>query len=222
MFMSANADLVASAPARSPHEIPLDLIDGPEVLLNNGFAATIATHGVLVPIIVRRNGARYCLVAGRRRLTAARKAKHERILAVVHDDGDEVSDATYTIVENLHRARSIVSELAAFQTLVNAGRQDDEVQALLGLPKRDFRVLTQLLNLAPEGVQVLVEGRMSASSAKILAKMPLAEQRELLFRIEPTQRVTLEQVRKSRLRFQYRPTQLDFLASAVPDVKVKP
>lgn len=219
--MSTTTNLVESAPTRTPHEIRLDLIDGPVVQLSNSFAASVATHGVLVPIIVRRHaGGRYRLVAGRRRLAGARKAAHQSILAVVHDDGDEVTDAAYTIVENLHRARSIVSELAAFQTLAMRGMTDDEMQAQLGLPKRDFGALVQLLNLAPEGVDVLVEGRMSPSSAKVLAKLPKPEQRALLSSLEPKQRLTLEQVRRARLKFQYRPSQLDFLAMALPEIEV--
>src|SRR5436190_19521166 len=78
-------------------EIDLDLIDPgteqPRVRFDEGaldrLAVSITEHGVVQPVLVRRKGSRYELIAGERRWRAAQKAGLTRIPVIIKDVADE-------------------------------------------------------------------------------------------------------------------------------------
>jgi ParB family chromosome partitioning protein len=81
-------------------------------------AASLKVHGLLQPVVVRRRGPTYELIAGHRRLEAAKLLGWPEIPAVVHDETD---DQAYilTLVENLQREDlSPKEEAAALEVLV--------------------------------------------------------------------------------------------------------
>jgi ParB family chromosome partitioning protein len=81
-------------------------------------AESLRTHGLLQPIVVRRHGAGYELIAGHRRLEAARVLGWTEIAAVVRDETDEQA-YILTLVENLQREDlSPREEAAALEVLV--------------------------------------------------------------------------------------------------------
>jgi ParB family transcriptional regulator, chromosome partitioning protein len=103
------SDLSASVPARSTVEhIRLDDIvlspRNPRHKLGDieELAASIRTYGLLQPVVVRRNGKKYELVAGHRRLAALREIEWSEVPAVVRE---ESADRAYllTLIENLQR-----------------------------------------------------------------------------------------------------------------------
>ena len=65
-------------------------------------ADSIGTYGVLQPIIVRKNGETYEIIAGERRWRAAKMAGLSEIPAVVFD-GDELKAAQVALIENIQR-----------------------------------------------------------------------------------------------------------------------
>ena len=186
------------------------------------FCASIAQHGVLTPLLVtkRADGA-LCVSAGRRRLAAARAAKLHKVPAmVVVDAAGEVSASAFTIIENLHRSRNVASELRALRVLANRGLTDDELQGILGLPKRDFAKLFKLLGLLPGWIDILESARMSPTTAAVIASLNGRDQDALLASIEAEQRVTLDAAKAFRLKSQYSEKQLSFLAAPTPAVEV--
>jgi ParB/RepB/Spo0J family partition protein len=66
-------------------------------------ADSIREHGVREPILVAPGGNRYQVVAGNRRLQAARLAGLDRVAAVVLGDVDEPRQLLVNLVENVHR-----------------------------------------------------------------------------------------------------------------------
>ena len=80
---------------------------------------SIATHGVLEPILVRPAGARYQILAGERRYRAAVAAGLTAIPAIIRADVDEAEAAIITAIENLQRQDlAIADEARQFQQLV--------------------------------------------------------------------------------------------------------
>jgi hypothetical protein len=85
--------------------VPLDDIDAPDFDSSGdpvGFRAlieSIAEHGVVQPLLVRRDGARYRLVAGRKRLAAARAASIARVPCLVHNVDAVEADALARAVD---------------------------------------------------------------------------------------------------------------------------
>src|ERR1700704_5307567 len=106
-LLSAEGTATATEEA---NEIPIDLID-PNVLQPRGvfdeaklneLAKSISVNGVVQPILLRRKGSRFELVAGERRWRAAERAGLTRIPAVVRDVPDE-KVLEIALIENIQR-----------------------------------------------------------------------------------------------------------------------
>ena len=80
---------------------------------------SIREHGVLEPVLVRKNGEEYILISGERRLRAALLAESETIPCITVEE-DEVDSAVLSIIENLHRQNlNMFEEAAAISYLIN-------------------------------------------------------------------------------------------------------
>ena len=81
--------------------------------------ASIRELGVLQPILVRRDGSGYELIAGERRWRAAKRAGLESVPVIIRD-ADDMSSLEQALVENLHRQDlNALEEAAAYQQLVD-------------------------------------------------------------------------------------------------------
>lgn len=159
-------------------EIPLGSIEPnprqPRKSFDDGsiaeLAASIAELGVLQPLLVRRRGAgSFELVAGERRLRAARMAGLGGVPALVVDTDDRGS-LERALVENLHREDlNPIEEAAAYKQLVEEGGLTQEALAQrLGRSRVTITHSLRLLEL-PTAIQgLLVQGRISAAHGKAL------------------------------------------------------
>jgi ParB family transcriptional regulator, chromosome partitioning protein len=132
-------------------------------------AASIREVGVLQPVVVRAKDGGYELVAGERRLRAAKLAGLATIPAVIRntDDAEGLREA---LIENIHREDLGPIELAeAFQELLeDLGATQEQLAERLGMSRPHIANTLRLLNL-PLDVQELVgEGRLSAGHARAL------------------------------------------------------
>jgi len=140
-----------------------------------GLAASIRRHGVLQPIVVSRKGDGYELVAGHRRVLAARAAGKTTIPAVVRE---EVSDRLeLALVENLQRADLNAIETArAYKLLMETY---DLTQEQLGerVGKSRSHVANMLRALtAPQALQdAVLEGKISEGHLRALLPLPLSD-----------------------------------------------
>lgn len=134
-------------------------------------ADSIATVGVLQPIVLRRNpGGGYVLVAGERRWRAARRAGLTEIPAVIRS-GDDAASLTEALVENLQRSDlTPLEEAAAYQQLLeDFGMTHDEVGRRVGKSRAAVSNTLRLLGL-PASIQGMVErGELAAGHARALA-----------------------------------------------------
>lgn len=183
---------VSSAAAASVREIPIVSITAnprqPRARFDEeaiaDLARSIEVHGILQPILVRALGGEgYELIAGERRLRAARIAGLDRVPALVKQS-EEDDSLVLAIVENVQRAElSAVEEARAFRQLMeDFGLTQDEVAGRVGRSRPAVANTLRLLQL-PESVLVEVEsGRLSAGHARALLGASNDEARESLVR----------------------------------------
>jgi len=133
---------------------------------------SIRELGVLQPLLVRKDGDSYELIAGERRWRAAKRAGLQDVPVIVRE-ADNTSSLEQALVENLHRQDlNALEEAAAYQQLVD---EFDFTQAKIakrvGKSRSAIANILRLLAL-PTGVQVfLSDGRLSAGHARALLSM---------------------------------------------------
>ena len=140
-------------------------------------AISIKEHGVVQPVLVRRRGGRYELIAGERRWRAAQKAGLTTIPVVVKEVAD--SDLLeIALTENVQREDlNPIEEAQAYQKLIErVGLTQEALASKFG---RDRSYITNYLRLLrlPEDVQKLVEeGRLSTGHARTVLGLPHQDQ----------------------------------------------
>lgn len=151
----------------------------------NDLVNSIRQHGVLQPLLVRAIGDQYQLIAGERRLIAAKRAGLEAVPCRVLDlDDRRVFEVA--IEENLKRQDLNVLEKAqGFQDYLNRfGGTIDELARSLSLDRSTVSNMIRLLEL-PDTVQdALRSGALSAGHARTLLPLERSDQIALAERIE--------------------------------------
>ena len=132
--------------------------------------ASIQEVGILQPLLLRKGGGGYQLVAGERRWRAARRAGLTMVPAVVREaeDRDSLEQA---IIENLHRDDlNPLEEAAAFHRLMDEfGLTQHQVAVRVSRSRPAVANSLRLLHL-PDGVQqMIMDGLLSAGHARALA-----------------------------------------------------
>lgn len=133
-------------------------------------ADSIATHGVLQPILVRASGnGRYQIIAGERRWRAAKLAGLSEIPAVILDR-DDLAAAEIALVENLQREDlNPIEEALAFKSLSEEfGLTQEELSRRVGKSRSAVANATRLLELPDEAKAMVSSGALSAGHARTL------------------------------------------------------
>lgn len=144
---------------------------------------SIKMHGVIQPIVVTQNpGGRYELIAGERRLRAAKIAGLEQIPAIIRS-ATEQEKMELALIENVQRADlNPIEEARAYQRLCDEfGLTQDEVGERMNKSRPQVSNTIRLLQL-PEVVQrALAERKISQSNARTLLSLPTPEERLRMF-----------------------------------------
>ncbi|HEV8252187.1 MAG TPA: ParB/RepB/Spo0J family partition protein [Candidatus Limnocylindria bacterium] len=201
-----------AAPATDVPEIPLDRIARNPHQPRNRFdeaetaelATSIELHGVLQPIVVRATAdGGYELIAGERRLRAARIAGLTHIPAVVREsaDGEQLELA---LVENVQRQDlNAIEEAAAYRELIDRfALSHEDVARKVGKSRVAISNALRLLDLTAETRDAIADGRISEGHGRALAALtvPELQRAALLVVIERhlSVRQTEELVRRKR------------------------
>lgn len=133
-------------------------------------AASIGAIGLLQPVVVRKDGDGYVLVAGERRLRAVKEVGLTTIAAVIRDENDDEANLTEALIENLQREDlSVLEEAAAFhQLLEEYGMTHEEVAAHVGRSRSAVTNTMRLLQLPASIQAMLAKGDLSAGHARAL------------------------------------------------------
>ena len=142
-------------------------------------AASIATYGVLQPILVRElpNG-KYQIVAGERRWRASKIAGLSEIPAIILD-GDEKEAAEIALVENIQREDlNPVEEALAYRSLSEEyGMTQEEIAQKIGKSRSAIANAERLLDLPDELLSLLASRSLSAGHARALLSLKSKEDR---------------------------------------------
>ncbi len=204
--------LIPRATDTAPAEIPVDRVHRNPQQPRHAFdeeslaelAASIAAHGVIQPIVVRGSAdGGYELVAGERRLRAARMAGLQHIPAVIRDS-QNTEMLELALVENVQRADlNAIEEAAAYRELIDGfGLTHEAVATRVGKSRVAISNALRLLDLAPETRQAIIEGRITEGHGRALAALTIAELQRAVLQVvlerHLSVRQTEELVRRKR------------------------
>lgn len=162
--------------------LPIDMIDPNPVQPRRYFdgdallalSESIKLHGILQPLSVTysRPTGRYTLVAGERRLRAARLLGMERVPAVIIDADSEKSEEL-AIIENIQRENlSIFEEARAIASLLSKYEMTQEQAArALSVSQSYVANKLRLLKLSPEEAQTVLEAGLTERHARALLRL---------------------------------------------------
>lgn len=138
-------------------------------------ATSIQEHGIIQPIIVTQSPQpdQFILIAGERRLMAARQAGLKEVPAIVRE-ATEQQLVELALVENVQRADLGPLEAAeAYRQLVEEfGLSHEEVAARVGKSRVTITNTLRLLKLPAAVQQALADGRLSEGHARVLLALP--------------------------------------------------
>lgn len=136
-------------------------------------ADSIAANGIIQPLTVRKGeGGKYMLIAGERRLRAAKMAGLRRVPCVIHRTNDVIA-ALYAITENMQRSDlNCFEEALAIQTLINDFRlTQSEVAVQLGMANSTVSNKLRLLKLSPKLQERILSSNLTERHARALLRV---------------------------------------------------
>jgi ParB family transcriptional regulator, chromosome partitioning protein len=138
---------------------------------------SLKEHGMIQPVVVRRHGERYQLIAGERRLRAAIKAGWQQVPAQVRD-ADDRQMSEIAIVENLQRKdlNALEKALSFQQYLERYGGTQEDLAGRLKIDRSTVANLIRLLELPEPIQQAIRSGSLTQGHARAL--LPLGDEHE--------------------------------------------
>ncbi len=181
-------------------------------------ARSIREVGVLQPVVVRSRGGGYELVAGERRLRAARLAGLATIPAIVRE-GDDTESLREALIENIHREDLGPLQLAAaFQELLEElGVTQETVAERLGYSRAHVANTIRLLTLPPDVQRLLAEDRIQAGHARALLGLPDEEAKSALGLRAAAEGLSVRQVEELVRSYTEHPAVAASVAAKDPD-----
>jgi ParB family chromosome partitioning protein len=145
--------------------------------------ASIKEHGVLQPLLVRRKEEHFELIAGERRLRAAKAADLPEVPVILLNIGDQES-LEIALIENLQRDDlNVMEEAEGYQELAEKfDLTQDEIARRVGKARASVANMLRLLALPSAVKKMLEEGQLTAGHGKVLLSVEIDAEKELLAR----------------------------------------
>ena len=136
-------------------------------------AESIRLNGMVQPIVVRKNGTEYTIVAGERRYRAARLAGLDEAPAVIMDDLDDARMLELALVENIQREDLNPLELAeAYRRLIDqCGLTPAKLAERVGRSRAAVANHLRLLTLPDSIKKLMIDGRLSEGHGRALLSL---------------------------------------------------
>lgn len=215
----------AAAPAQSitggPLQIDIDLIDPSPYQPRTRFAEagleelaqSIRASGIIQPLVVRKIGSRYQLIAGERRWRASQRAQLLRVPVVLREVSDEEA-LELTLVENIQREDlNPIEQARAFDRLMEEFHlTQDEVASRTGKDRATVANSVRLLSLEEPLLEWIEEGKITAGHGRALLAVEDRKLRSELAQKASRGKLTVRQLermatRRSRGRGQQAPVE---------------
>ena len=151
----------------------------------NELSLSIAKHGVLSPILVRETGAGgYELIAGERRLRAAKKTGLKTLPCLI-DSAEDQTSLELALIENLQREDlNPIEEARGYDRLKREfNLTQDNISEVTGKARSSVANSMRLLNLPQSIIDLLYSGDLEKGHAKILASMETKDAEDLAQKI---------------------------------------
>jgi ParB family transcriptional regulator, chromosome partitioning protein len=207
---AAGAALAPAPPATGGSlQIDIDLIDPSpyqprtrfsEVALEE-LAQSIRTSGIIQPLVVRRVGSRYQLIAGERRWRASQRAQLLRVPVVIREVSEEQA-LELTLVENIQREDlNPIEQARAFDRLMEEFHlTQDEVAARTGKDRVTVANSVRLLSLEAPLLSWIEEGKITAGHGRALLAVEDRKLRQDLALKASRGKLTVRQVERMATR----------------------
>ncbi len=176
-------------------------------------ADSIAQNGILQPLSVRRSGDMYELIAGERRLRAAKLCGLRVVPCIVHDVSERHS-AILALVENIQRQDlSFFEEAVAIEKLITYyGMTQEDAASKLGKAQSTIANKLRLLKLSPDERELIVRFNLTERHARALLRLGNPTDRLNVLEkvvknnlnVERTERLIDDYIGKERVRASYK------------------
>ena len=144
----------------------------------NELSESIREHGVLQPLLVRKKGSKYEIIAGERRYQASKIADLTEVPVIIKDVDDQEMLAL-ALIENLQRSDlNPLEEAKGYRQLIDAsGMTQDALSKAVSKSRSAITNSLRLLDL-PEAVQRMIfEGKLTAGHARAILAVPYEDAR---------------------------------------------
>lgn len=156
---------------------------------------SIKEHGIIQPLVLRRIGDKYEIIAGERRYKASKMAGLTSVPAIISTLDDKKS-AEVAIVENIQRKDlSSIEEAKSYKALLDKGYlTQDELAKKMGLSQSAISNKLRLLSLSPMVQDALMKGKISERHARSLLQISSLEEQDKWLKSIIDERLTVREL----------------------------
>lgn len=157
-------------------------------------AESIKQHGVLQPLLLRKLGDKYEIIAGERRFKASQIAGLKKVPAIIMDVDDSKS-AEIAIIENIQRKEmTSLEEATSFDKLLKKENlTQEQLAARMGKSQSTIANKLRLLNLDDEVQEALLKEKISERHARSLLSIKSKEEQKIMLREIINNKLTVKQ-----------------------------
>jgi ParB family chromosome partitioning protein len=161
----------------------------------NELSDSIKQHGIIQPLVVRKLGDKYEIIAGERRYKAATQAGLTKVPVVISDIDDNKS-AEVALVENIQRRNlTAIEEAKSYKNLLDRGYlTQEQLASKMGVSQSAIANKLRLLNLDPEVQDALLNEKISERHARALLTLEDKEEQRKWLKKILDERLTVRQL----------------------------
>ena len=161
----------------------------------NELASSIKEHGIIQPLVLRRLGDKYEIIAGERRYKAAQLAGLTEVPAIISNIDDNKS-AEIALVENVQRRNlNSLEEAKSYKKILDKeGLTQEELAKKIGVSQSTIANKLRLLNLTSEAQDALMNDKISERHARSLLSVTNPEKQKALLNKVISERLTVRQL----------------------------
>ncbi len=161
----------------------------------NELSDSIKQHGIIQPLVVRKLGDKYEIIAGERRYKAAVQAGLTTVPVIVSDIDDNKS-AEVALVENIQRRNlTAIEEAKSYKNLLDRGYlTQEQLASKMGVSQSAIANKLRLLNLDPEVQEALLNEKISERHARALLTLDNPEDQKKWLKKIIDERMTVRQL----------------------------
>lgn len=144
----------------------------------NELSESIREHGVLQPLLVRKKGSKYEIIAGERRYQASKLADLTEVPVIIKDVDDQQMMAL-ALIENLQRSDlNPLEEAKGYRQLIDAsGMTQDALSKAVSKSRSAITNSLRLLDLPEQVQQLIFDGQLTAGHARAILAVPYEDAR---------------------------------------------